>query len=228
VVVTENFDGTWPPSGWTFNGANRSSPAYSGAYSLELQPAGDYAYTRKVNTPGLITFFALENTGSQYSFKIQCSTDTTNWTDITTYSNSSNSLTRSFKFYSVDVHAATYTNVYFRFYLASGNGDIHIDDVNITLRSPNTQASNVTFSDIGPSRFTVSCTAGSAAQRIMFMKEGNVSPLMQTMVFFIQPALIGMIRVPKLVQPDFIVSIEALEQVLLLQVLLKVLLTLWK
>jgi len=177
VVVTENFDGTWPPSGWTFYGANRSSPAYSGAYSLELQPAGDYAYTRKVNTPGLITFFAMVNTGSQYSFEIQCSTDTTNWTNITTYSNTANSLTRSFKFYSIDVHAATYTNVYFRFYLASGNGDIHIDDVNITLRSPNTQASNVTFSDIGPSRFTVSCTAGSAAQRIMFMKEGNVSPV---------------------------------------------------
>ena len=177
VVVTENFDGTWPPSGWTFNGANRSSPAYSGAYSLEFQPAGDYAYTRKVNTPGLITFFAMVNTGSQYSFKIQCSTDTTNWTDITTYSDESNSLTKSFKFYSVDVHAATYTNVYFRFYLASGNGDIHIDDVNITLRSPNTQASNVTFSEVGPSRFTVSCTAGSAAQRIMFMALGEADPI---------------------------------------------------
>lgn len=177
VVVTENFDGTWPPSGWTFYGAARNSPAYSGAYSLELQPAGDYAYTRKVNTPGLITFFAMVNTGSQYSFEIQYSTDAITWNTFTTYSNTANSLTKSFKFYSIDVHTATYTNVYFRFYLASGNGDIHIDDVNITLRSPNTQASNVTFSDIGPSRFTVSCTAGSAAQRIMFMKEGNVSPV---------------------------------------------------
>jgi len=62
VIVSENFDGTWPPSGWTFSGAARNTPAYSGGYSLELQPSGDYAYTRMVNTPGLITFFALENT----------------------------------------------------------------------------------------------------------------------------------------------------------------------
>ncbi|MEN6445176.1 MAG: T9SS type A sorting domain-containing protein [Candidatus Cloacimonas sp.] len=175
VIVSENFDGTWPPSGWTFSGATRNSPAYSGGYSLELDSANDYAYTRKVNTPGLITFFALENTGHSYSFKIQYSTDPSlesNWNDITTYSNgTSNPLTSSFKFYSVDVHNTTYTNVYIRFYLESGNADIHIDDVNITLRSPNTQASGVTFSDVGPNRFTVSCTAGSAAQRIMFMKQ---------------------------------------------------------
>ena len=176
VIVTENFDESWPPSGWTIgNGVVRNNNYYSAGYSCQLNATNEYIYTRQMNNPGIVTFFAMKKGNDNYIFKIQSSTDASNWTDVATYSSSNPITTDIFSYYSVSV--STLTNVYIRFILTQKGGDIYLDDINITLRSPNTQASKVTFSDIGPSRFTVSCTAGSAAQRIMFMKEGNVSPV---------------------------------------------------
>lgn len=132
--MSEGFEGTFPPTGWTFSsGVTQSSTyAYAGTYSGRFEPDQTMTTTSKVANPGSISFYARMSAQGAGRIRARYSTDGTNWTNIDNTTN----IVSSFNSYSFT--GITQTNVYIRLVAYNFNaGDyLYLDELSIAPASP--------------------------------------------------------------------------------------------
>ncbi len=134
-AMSEGFEGTFPPSGWTLStGVTQSSTyAHSGTYSASCTPAGQtITTTNKIANPGLVSFWARMSASGGGKVELSYSTDGSTWTS-NAHMDFGN-ITTTFTQYS---YTLPVTNVYVRFKPYSYNSGIcYLDDLSISPAGP--------------------------------------------------------------------------------------------
>lgn len=139
-LINESFEGSAPPSGWTYNSITHSTTfAYEGTRSALLNANGDYIITPLLTYPGTISFWLYRvPSGGTFSVTVQWHTNpsASTWNTITTLSGTSGSWVQ----YSVDVPSdpafTTKNNIYIRIQRPSSNKNAHIDLFRVTAAPP--------------------------------------------------------------------------------------------
>jgi len=131
-AMSEGFEGTFPSSGWTNNGAVQSSASKnSGTYSALFDSDTDYIYTPKLANPGSIQWYVQATGSGNKRTKVEYSSNGSTWTQIYASGNIGNA---NWNAYSA---STTQTNVYIRFSFVQGGGTaIYLDDISITPAGP--------------------------------------------------------------------------------------------
>jgi len=132
--MNEGFEGTFPPTGWTFSSlvTQSSTYAYAGSYSGRFEPDQTMTTTSKVANPGTISFYARMSAQGAGRIRARYSTDGTNWTTIDNTTN----IVSTFNSYSFT--GITQTNVFIRLIAYNFNaGDyLYLDNVSISPAGP--------------------------------------------------------------------------------------------
>lgn len=171
----ESFE-TFPFVNWTNSGVTQVADPLSGygTYAANFPVSGSteyYLYTPLLAKPNNMTYWIKSGSGSIANpvLKLQYSTDTLIWTDIST-----RTATSTYTTYSEDLSA--YTNVYIRFLKTTNSGSdmtILLDDVDLISRAPTAQATAMHFDDIQTNQITLSWIRGNGTSCVVFLMQGE-------------------------------------------------------
>ncbi|MDD5556429.1 MAG: hypothetical protein PHN82_04165 [bacterium] len=127
-LLNEDFEGTWPPAGWTMNSIEWStSSSNSPTHSALINANGDYLITPLLAAPDTMTFWYRGTSGS---LNVEYSSSTGGpWSHVT---GSPFAGSGSWEQHSVNLSA--HSNIYIRFTRVPSAGLHYIDDVVVTSR----------------------------------------------------------------------------------------------
>lgn len=131
LIPTQSFEGTFPPSGWTQSGCDKSSIcAHTGTYSVRFNANGDYLITPLLTTPGVLTYWMRAASGTT-SFSVQYASSASGpWTHLAGSPTTTN-YNNSFKKHTFNLSG--YSNIYI-LYKRNNSKTYYLDDVNVTCR----------------------------------------------------------------------------------------------
>jgi len=132
-ALVENFEGAWPPVGWSINPTTSSWQQYSvtpyegSKCAYVSASAGKRLITPKlvINSGSSIMFYAKDGYGT-YSIKLQYSTDKTTWTDVPS---GSISLTSNYALYNISLGSIPAGNYYLAFDYELSYASVYVDYV---------------------------------------------------------------------------------------------------
>jgi hypothetical protein len=170
-LVNEGFEGSFPPSGWTYSNTSQTTVnPHAGSYSVLFGTTGGYLYysTTKLSKPGTLTWWAMgETIGQGRTIQSQYSFDGTTFYTLETYV-----VTGSYSQRTSDLSA--YSDIFVRFYASVGNKKGYIDDVQITTRPPTIQPSSLNLQPTSPTSATITWTPGNGTYSVVFLREGTI------------------------------------------------------
>jgi len=132
-ALVENFEGAWPPVGWSINPTTSSWQQYSvtpyegSKCAYVSASAGKRLITPKlvINSGSSIMFYAKDGYGT-YSIKLQYSTDKTTWTDVPS---GSVSISSTYSKFTIDLGAIPAGNYYLAFDYELSYVSMYLDNV---------------------------------------------------------------------------------------------------
>lgn len=132
VLISQNFDGTFPPAGWTHTSCAQSATySNSAPYSVQLNAGGDVLITPLLTYPATLTYWMRATAGAS-SFNVKCSSSQSGpWTALSG-SPTTTDYNATFKQETFDL--SSYTNIYIQFSRNDAK-TYYLDDVTVTQRA---------------------------------------------------------------------------------------------
>ncbi len=172
-LINEGFESaTFPPTGWTNNGAIQSANnPRSGTKTLAFNAVDDAIYTPVLSKPGQLSFWYRRSSNTTaWTLNVQVSTNASNWSSIGTITNASAT------YQEFTYNLSSYSNIYIRLIDQRGSGthERYVDDFTVTTQEPTTNVTSPVFSNVTPTGLTLSWTNGNGDGRLVLIKQGSV------------------------------------------------------
>ncbi|MEZ7866541.1 MAG: choice-of-anchor D domain-containing protein [Paludibacteraceae bacterium] len=155
----------------------------SGTWNVMLNAANEYFQIAGINTTGYtnlsLSFGIRKNTNAETgtTFKVEISVNGSDWSSLTMPDLSAGSGTAKW-YYRTCTGPIPATSTLFIKFTSTSTTEFRIDDIKLTgtsgsITAPTTQASAITFSNIGQTGMTAGWTNGNGAKRIVIMNTSN-------------------------------------------------------
>lgn len=177
TILSEGFEGSFPPAGWTQNSIDQSSTyAHIGTYSARFTAAGDYLITSGLSSPQTLVFWFYPTSSAGVIVETASSTNGP-WTAVSGSPYSGGAATWNEQ--SVSLSSSGIVYVQFK---KTGTGYLYIDDVSATNNGASVSNTPPVLATIGSQSITVSnalnfaVTATDADHDSIVLSASNLPP----------------------------------------------------